>query len=138
MPAGRWHNQIADLGDGSIVSNCQSTSPTDASENRPSSGGGVNLARATVIFDARSGPNQGLARAPLAGLRVVATRSAGLVTRSDASKRGPFEAMPAHPQSASAEAADVNPRSTQRREATYPNERASEWLTCLPFNSRLR
>ncbi len=41
-------------------------------------------ARATLIL-ARSLPNQGLARAPFTGLRVVATSNVGLVESSAAS-----------------------------------------------------
>jgi hypothetical protein len=93
----------------------QSASPTDASENRVSSGG-VSCARAIVMAAARSGPNQGFARAPFTGLRVVATRSAGLTERSEASKRAPVATRFAHPPSANTEAADVAPRSTARRE----------------------
>src|SRR6266516_7632736 len=68
----------------------QSSSPTEASESRPSAGG-VSFACATIIADARSGPNQGLARAPFTGFRVVATMSVGLADSSEASKRAPLK-----------------------------------------------
>ena len=48
VAAGRRPGWIADLPAGSILSICQSTSPTEASENRPSSGG-TSLTRAMVI-----------------------------------------------------------------------------------------
>jgi hypothetical protein len=76
--------EVADLA-GSIASRRQSSSPTALSEKRPSLGG-VSLARATLSFAARSDPYQGLTRAPFRGLRVVATRSVGLVESSAASR----------------------------------------------------
>src|SRR5882672_6175133 len=93
----------------------QSERPTAESENRPSSGG-VIAARASVIVRDRSVPNHGLARAPLADLRVVATRSVGRVASSEAPKRGPLADRPAQPPTASAVAADARPRSAVRRE----------------------
>src|SRR5579884_2060068 len=93
----------------------QSERPIAESENRPSSGG-VKAARASVILRDRSVPNHGLARAPPTGLRVVATRSVGLFTSAEASKRTPVAARPAQPATASAVAADARPRSAVRRE----------------------
>src|ERR1700691_5314313 len=95
----------------------QSTRPTEASENRLSSGG-VSFKRATLMAGARSGPYQGLARPPFTALRVVATRSVGRADISEASKRGAFAAMPAQPPTASADAAEAAPRSMVRREIT--------------------
>jgi hypothetical protein len=68
-------------------------------------------------LDARSVPNQGFDRAPSTGLRLVATSTVGLAEISEASKRAPVDVRLAQPPSASAEAADVSPRSTARREA---------------------
>jgi len=64
----------------------------------------------------RSDPNQGLARAPFTGLRVVATKSVGLVVSSAASRRAPVSANDAHPSSASPEAADASTRNMPRRD----------------------
>src|SRR5258706_15441315 len=91
------------------------------SEKRPSLGG-VSLARATLSLGARSGPCQGVARAPFTGLRVVATRSVGLVERSAASKSAPPEEStlaqpPTDAQSVNVEAAVASARSTARRQA---------------------
>ena len=66
--------------------------------------GGVSFAWAASVTPPRSGPNHGLARAPETGLRVVATRSVGLVARREASNCGPEAAMPAQPASPSAAA----------------------------------
>ena len=74
------------------------------------------MARATAVLRPRSGPNQGCARAPLTGLRVVATSSVGRATMSEASNRGPVAAKPAQPPTASAVAVDARPRSAIRRE----------------------
>jgi hypothetical protein len=94
----------------------QSSSPTGASENPPSIGG-VSFARATPSPVPRSGPNQGLPRAPFTGLRVVATRSTGVTESADASERVlPVDARPAHPPSVKVETAAVSARSTLRRE----------------------
>jgi len=49
---------------------------------------------ATVIAEARCGPNHGRARAPFTGLRVVATSNTGLAESSEAS-RTPGEVRPA-------------------------------------------
>ena len=70
-------------------------------------------------------------RAPSTGLRMVATSSVGLSRSADASKRGPA-AMPAQPHSATAEAADVRPRSTARREAATSDSGACEVIKCGP------
>jgi hypothetical protein len=51
---------------------------------------------------------------------------------AEASNRTPLEAMPAHPQSASADAADVSPRNTARREAAEPIGGTWEWITRGP------
>src|SRR5258705_13482305 len=91
---------------GAIAAIPQSSSPTAASENRPSLGG-VSFARPMFNADARSGPYQGIARAPFTGVRVVATRRTGSVERPDESKGGAFDAKPAHPASASGEPADA-------------------------------
>src|SRR5262249_1385593 len=113
---------------GSTAAMLQSLSPTDESENRPLSGG-VIRARATVIARARSVPNHGLARALFTGLRGVATRRVGRVESSEASKRGPVAAKPAHPPSASADAAEARPRRAARREtATLSGEVQSDDL----------
>src|SRR5437588_7151348 len=93
----------------------QSSSPTDANENRPSAGG-ASFARARVIADARSGPNQGFSGAPFTGLRVVATSSTGLTESPEASKRTPAELRSAQPPSASADTVELRPPSTVRRE----------------------
>src|SRR3984893_128978 len=66
---------------GSTPSRRQSPSPDAAREKRLSSGG-TSFARATVIVEARSGPNQGFARPPFTGLRVVSTSNVGS-TESD-------------------------------------------------------
>ena len=92
------------------------------SEKRPSLGG-VSLARATLSPAARSGPYQGLARAPFTGLRVVATRSVGLADRSAASKVAPavvstsLAQPPTEAQSVNVETA-ASARSTARRQAS--------------------
>src|SRR6202043_2034001 len=72
---------------GSTPSRRQSASPIAASDRRPSSGG-TSFARATIIVEARSGPNQGFARPPFTGLRVVATSNVGSPDSADESKRG--------------------------------------------------
>src|SRR5262245_42484314 len=103
------------LGTVSIASRRQSSRPIDASEKRPSLGA-VSLARAMLMRAERSVPNQGLARALFTGLRVVATRSVGLVVSSAASMRAPGPASDEHPSSANAEAADASTRNMRRRE----------------------
>ena len=97
----------------------QSSSPTDASEKRLSSGG-VSLARASVTRAARSDPNQGRARAPFAGLRLVATSSVGLDETAAASKRGAFAESAAQPSSAKTDTADVSRRNAARRDTAIP------------------
>src|SRR5450432_1320836 len=109
-PLVAWPSKSPTCGAGSTELTRQSTSPTEDNEKRPSSGG-VILARATLTVDDRSVPYHGLARAPLTGLRVVATRRVGRSEISDASNRGAFAAMPAQPATASAQAADAAPRS---------------------------
>src|SRR5262249_774403 len=99
----------------SIAARRQSSRPTEASENRPSSGA-MSFARAKLIFTARSGPNHGLARAPFSGLRVVATSSVGLVVSSAASNGVPGPAVDAHPSSANTDAVDASTRNTLRRD----------------------
>ena len=44
-------------------------------------------------MEARSGPNQGFARPPFTGLRVVATSNVGSTDSDDASKRGACRAQ---------------------------------------------
>ena len=73
------------------------------------SSGGTSFARATVIAEARSGPNQGFARPPFTCLRVVVTSSVGSAESDEASKRVPLAASPAHPPSASALASEPSP-----------------------------
>src|SRR5215468_2268712 len=114
-PLVAWVSKSPICGTASIEAMLHSPRPTAASENRLSSGG-VKMARATVVRRARSGPNQGLARAPSTDLRVVATNSVGRAAMSDVSNRGPFAARPAQPPTASAAAADARPRSAIRRE----------------------
>jgi len=92
----------------------QLSSPTEACENRLSSGG-VSLTRVALVMP-RSGSNYGFSRAPLVGLRVVATSSVGLAERSDASNRAPPSTRLAQPASAAAHAPDVPARSTPRRD----------------------
>jgi len=99
----------------SIASMRQSSIPIEASEKRPSSGA-ASFARAMLIRAARSEPNQGLARAPFTGLRVVAMRSVGLVATSAASKRVAVPASDAHPSSANADAPDASTRNMLRRD----------------------
>jgi hypothetical protein len=71
-----------------------------------------------------SEPYQGLTRAPFTGLRVVATRSVGLVESSAASKVAPQEESRslAHPptdaQSVKVQAAVASARNTARRQAS--------------------
>ena len=89
-------------------------------DERPSPGG-VNLARATRIADARSAPNQGFALAPSTGRRVVATRTVGLAEICDASTRAPLAPNPlasrlAQPPSASTHAPAGTCSNTARRE----------------------
>ena len=108
--------KIADLSDtGSTPSRRQSASPTAASEKRPSSGG-TSFARATVIVEARSGPNQGFARPPFTGLRVVVTSNVGSAESDEASKRAPVAPKSAHPPSASTLAKDASPPRSARRD----------------------
>src|SRR5260370_30433453 len=102
---------------GSTWSRRQSASPTAASERRPSSGG-TSFARATVIAEARSGPNQGFARPPFTRLRVVVTSNVGSVESEEASKLAPVAPKPAHPPSASAPVRDESPASSARRDTT--------------------
>ena len=108
---------------GSIASKRQSPSPTALSEKRPPLGG-VSLARATFSRAARSDPYQGLARAPFTGLRVVATRSVGLVESSAASKVAPPEERaalvqpPTDAPRVNVQAALANARNTARRHAS--------------------
>src|SRR5260370_6558347 len=103
-------------GTGSIASRRQTSSPTEESEKRPAAGG-VSFACATLKRDARSGPNQGFARAPSTGLRLVATSRVGLAETSEASKRAPVDARLVQPLSPSTEVVEASPRSTARREA---------------------
>src|SRR5271166_5869049 len=111
---------------GSIVSRRQSPSPTAESEKRPSSGG-TSLPRASVIADARSVPNQGFARAPSTGLRVVATSKVGLTDSAAASRFAPVEESALHPprkraresaREAGARAGNRPPRATAGRGTT--------------------
>src|SRR5215831_1361207 len=99
----------------STPSRRQSASPTAASEKRLSSGG-TSFARATVIVEARSGPNQGFARPPFTGLRVVITSNVGSNESDEASKRAPAASRPAHPPSASTLAEDASPPRSARRD----------------------
>src|SRR3984893_3066066 len=94
----------------------QSPSPTAARERRPSSGG-TAFARAPVMVEARSGPNQGLVRPPFTGLRVVATSNVGSTESDEASKRAPVAPKLAHPPSASTLAEDPSPPRNARRDA---------------------
>src|SRR4051812_26223921 len=102
------------LGAISIASMRQSSIPIEASEKRPSSGAAI-FARAMLIRAARSDPNQGLARAPFTGLRVVAIRSVGLVVSSAASKRVAVPTSDAQPSSANADAPDASQHATARQ-----------------------
>src|SRR5262245_4177899 len=99
---------------GSTASIDHPASPIAANENRWSLGG-ARRARAR-LSEPRSGPYQGLARAPFTGLRVVATRSVGLAESREASKRVPAATLP-QPASASAAADDASARRSARREA---------------------
>src|SRR5260221_13757529 len=101
---------------GSTPSRRQSPSPAAAREKRLSSGG-TSFARATVIVEARSGPNQGFARPPFTGLRVVATSNVGSTESDEASKRAPVAPKLAHPPSASTLAEDPSPPRNARRDA---------------------
>jgi len=92
-----------------------SPSPTAVRERRPSSGG-TSFARATVIVEARSGPNQGLARPPFTRLRVVATSNVGSPESNEASKRAPVAPKPTHPPSGSTLPTDASPRRSARRD----------------------
>src|SRR5262245_31744630 len=94
----------------------QSASPTAANEKR-SSLGATSVARATVMAEDRSAPNQGSARPPFTGLRVVATSNVGFAEIAEASRRAPPPVRLAHPPSASAPAEDISPRSSARRDA---------------------
>jgi hypothetical protein len=80
----------------------------------------------------RSGPNQGVARAPSTGLRLVATSRVGLVEISEASKRAPVDARLAQPASASTDAADPNPRTTDRRETAPAGHVTLRMITEIP------
>ena len=94
----------------------QSASPTAASEKRPSSGG-TSFARATVIAEARSGPNHGFARPPFTRLRVVVTSSVG-----SARERRGVEARAARGEaraSAERERAGQRPKPAQQRAAGH-------------------
>ena len=106
---------------GSTASMLQSSRPTAASENRLLAGD-ASLTRARLSVDDRSVPYHGAARAPFAGLRVVATRSTGSDESPDTSKPGAVAAIPAQPASPSADAADASPRNTARREAAPPDD----------------
>ena len=99
-------------------------------EKRPSSGG-TSFARATVIVEARSGPNQGFARPPFTRLRVVATSNVGSAESDEASKRAPAP-KPAHPPSASKLVKDASPPRSARRDA-----RASCCNNCLMITQNL-
>src|SRR3979411_310563 len=101
---------------GSPPSRRQSPSPAAAREKRLSSGG-TSFARATVIVEARSGPNQGFARPPFTGLRVVVTSNVGPTERDEASKRAPVAPKLAHPPSASTLAKDPSLPRNARRDA---------------------
>src|SRR5262249_27770268 len=79
--------------------------------------GGTNFARASVIADPRSGPNQGFARPPLTGFRVVATSTVGSVDSAEASKRAPAAPKSAHPPSASALPEEASTPRNARRDA---------------------
>src|SRR3954452_4905825 len=114
MPAA-GPNRWAIFGGLSIWSMGQSSIAIEASYKRPSSGT-ASFARAMLIRAARSDPNQGLARAPFTGLRVVAIRSVGLVVSSAASKRVAVPASDAHPSSANADAPDASTRNMLRRD----------------------
>src|SRR5262245_63715511 len=98
----------------STASRRQSASPAAAREKRLSSGG-TSFARATVIVEARSGPNQGFARPPFTGLRVVVTSIVGSTESDEASKRAPVAPRLAHPPSASALAEEPSPPRSARR-----------------------
>jgi hypothetical protein len=86
--------------------------PINAASDRRLSPGGTSFARATIIVEARSGPNQGFARRPFTGLRVVATSNVGSTDSADASKRGAVAPKSAHPPSAS-----TQPEHANRQEA---------------------
>ena len=107
---------------GSTPAMLQSPRPIDDKEKRPSSGG-VIRARATVSPRPRSGPYHGLERP--AGLRVVATMTAGCVEISEASKRGPVAAMLAQPASAAADPAATRPRNAARRDTAWGDGKRS-------------
>ena len=69
-----------------------------------------------VIVEARSGPNQGFARPPFTGLRVVVTSNVGSSENDEASKRAPAAPTLAHPPSASTLAKEASPPRSARRD----------------------
>src|SRR3977135_620782 len=101
---------------GSTPSRRQSPSPAAAREKRLSSEG-TSFSRATVIVEARSGPNQGFARPPFTGLRVVVMSNVGSTESDEASKRAPVAPKVAHPPSASTLAKGPSPARNARRDA---------------------
>src|SRR5258706_352031 len=101
---------------GSMRSMLQSLKPTVASEKAPDSGA-LSMARATVIVGLRSGPYQGLARAPLAAFRVVATSSIGRSASADVSWKPPVADKLAQPPSPAAAPDDARARNIARRDS---------------------
>ena len=67
-------------------------------------------------MEARSGPNQGFARPPFTGLRVVVMSNVGSDDSDEASNRAPAAPTPAHPPSASTLATDASPPRSARRD----------------------
>ena len=101
-------------------------------EEKRLSSGGTSFARATVILEARSGPNQGFVRPPFTGLRVVVTSNVGPDESGEASKRAPVAPTLAHPPSAIAPAEDTSPRRNSRRDAMAPYCRKRWTITQKP------